>query len=89
MLSFIYLLLWWLINHHSSKILFEYSRSFFKLFGGIFFYVFQLVFLLHGFVLVYAQCMVRQDFYPLNHLILSQCLSQSADILFEIAVSGH
>ena len=34
-------LLWRLIDHHSSKILLEYSRSFFKLFGGIFFYIFQ------------------------------------------------
>lgn len=43
-----------LIDHHSSEIFFKYLRGFFKLFGGIFFYVFQLVFLLHRFILMYA-----------------------------------
>lgn len=43
-----------LINYYRSEVLFKYLRSLFKLFGGIFFYVFQFVFLFHSFVLVYA-----------------------------------
>ena len=78
-----------LIDYYRSEILFEYLRSFFKLFGGIFFYVFQLVFLFHCFVLVYAQSMIRKDLHPLNHLILSESFSQLSDVFFKIAVSGY
>ncbi len=78
-----------LIDNKLRKVFAQDFLSPDKLLRRILLYVPQLVFPSQGFVFMNTECMVRQQFHPLNLPEILKMLSQFVQILFRIAQSGH
>lgn len=64
-----------LIHLHTGKIFFENRLGMLYLLRGILFHTFQLIFLIHCLVLVYAQGVIRQNLHLLNHFKTSKMMT--------------